>query len=908
MDGSDDGGDREQVLPNKSDDLDLLVLSSLGLTRRDLLAMGPSSALSLWSCHVANSNGISDTVNTEEEDAVARRQSLYRNDATSTTTEIIPFSSVRSMKTITLPNNGLNVLLVSDKYIARAQCALTVQEAGQFCDPDDLPGCAHLMEHMILSYNSSSKSSTYSITARRRRDFEDWLADREGASNAFTANQKTCFHFSCPKTFLPESLERFASLFVQENVESVCRDATILRREIRRVDAELDFSNVNTQVQYVAKGFVNLEHPYSRFSKGNLESLETTPQRLDVDVGERLVQFFKRFYLPHQAILVVVGPQDLASLGRWAIPFGDTLSRSRKREISRPYFPGHFLRGNRYKQVILYRKSNDFMSDESEKLIFEWVMTQDYRDVARDAKRFITAPQIVFVLSQILERRGPGSFFAFLLRRGWILNSAQSGPRLSIPVDTSGFQILKLEINLTLDGFLNRSSVVMALFDAIETVRVGDYFVIARELIAQYGTIGKLFGYTLAPRPPDAIELAIDAQVYGLNVVASGRWYRLPTAEDLYGLGINFLRRAVSSTLKMMCDPQNSLIIVTAGDKAIATANKALLSDSIPSLTSSKWLNEPVSGARLYFEDMMQVKSKVELIVLSRIVNRNELTPPTYNSLVPTVLRQARSESFTEMYSPALGSNMSISNNFGEWRLLMANGQGLPLPRGPPEPSCRCTFVLQILSPRPARANIRQAARAELWKLSFEYAVKDLAELGAPGGLAYDISFNKFGLRFSFLGISQILPSYARRLTRRLARHQDFLLNGPKLLPVVVTSAAISAATATSGISSGRRRGAISSIRSSMASDVSSEGLAFLNSCFGAVCFSNGDLLQNETMELMVDLRSILQSSLGNATLTAAIPTIEDLVYKPVWKPRYASACSIAGVPLISDACGRIPR
>ena len=38
----------------------------------------------------------------------------------------------------------------------------------------------------------------------------------------------------------------------------------------------------------------------------------------------------------------------------------------------------------------------------------------------------------------------------------------------------------------------------------------------------------------------------------------------------------------------------------------------------------------------------------------------------------------------------------------------------------------------------------RCSTRAELWKISFERAVSDLAELGAPAGLAYELTFNKF--------------------------------------------------------------------------------------------------------------------------------------------------------------------
>ena len=86
----------------------------------------------------------------------------------------IPFSSARAYKKIKL-TNGLSVVLVSDRSALRCSAALTVAGTGQFSDPNDLPGLAHLLEHMILSYNSKS-------IFKQPRDFEDWLSDNEGGA------------------------------------------------------------------------------------------------------------------------------------------------------------------------------------------------------------------------------------------------------------------------------------------------------------------------------------------------------------------------------------------------------------------------------------------------------------------------------------------------------------------------------------------------------------------------------------------------------------------------------------------------------------------------------------------------------------------------------------------------------
>jgi insulysin len=439
--------------------------------------------------------------------------------------------------------------------------------------------------------------------------------------------------------------------------------------------------------------------------------------------------------------------------------------------------------------------------------------------------------------------------------------------------------------------------------------------------MAQYAVVAKLFGYVFAPRPPDAIELAFDAQVYGLSAVQSGRWYRFPSSEDRGGLGLNPLRRALSEALIMMRDPANAVIIISAGEKAVSASRSVVLSETLPAISSGRWITEPVSGARIIFEDFLQFKS-ISKQVLTRIINREELIKPVFNPLIPTTVQLATADrssilSATRETNPIFFRKSTLTSGRNSrtvrWTLLdpMPGEVDRLLPRGPPEPGIRCVFVIELLSPRPARANVRQAARAELWKLAFDMALSDLAELGASGGLAYDVSFNKFGLRLSFLGIRQTLPSYTRRIARILAVLQSELLDGPETLPGEIASSAISMVFKAPGLSPARRRLIISNLRSSTAYEVSSEGISFLRSVTGVIAFGDG-LPSSTFMGLVGDVQDILKNSVGNGipnpSTNTVNPSVADLLYKPTWKPRYASSCSVSGASLISDACGRIPR
>jgi transcriptional regulator of met regulon len=164
-------------------------------------------------------------------------------------------------------------------------------------------------------------------------------------------------------------------------------------------------------------------------------------------------------------------------------------------------------------------------------------------------------------------------------------------------------------------------------------------------------------------------------------------------------------------------------------------------------------------------------------------------------------------------------------------------------------------------------------------------------------------------MRLVFLGISPNLSSYTRRLCRRLVEHPFKLLDGPEPLPSSVTDTAVAGASRVEGMAIQRKRRLISNLRQSTAYETAAEAIAFLRSCTGAVCFAEGDLPQKEVYALRDDLKEIFRPVVGpSGSASTAKPAIDDLLYKPLWKPRSASSCTISGVPLISDACGRTPR
>ena len=115
-------------------------------------------------------------------------------------------------------------------------------------------------------------------------------------------------------------------------------------------------------------------------------------------------------------------------------------------------------------------------------------------------------------------------------------------------------------------------------------------------------------------------------------------------------------------------------------------------------------------------------------------------------------------------------------------------------------------------------------------------------------------------MRICFLGLSQNIASYARRLSRKMVEHQTRLLEGPDKLPLIVQEAAIRSANRAPNVSAQRKRQILGLLRESSAADAALEGVAFFKSCSGGVCFTQGDLLPKEAAAILGDLKLIFRT------------------------------------------------
>jgi len=90
--------------------------------------------------------------------------------------------------------------------------------------------------------------------------------------------------------------------------------------------------------------------------------------------------------------------------------------------------------------------------------------------------------------------------------------------------------------------------------------------------------------------------------------------------------------------------------------------------------------------------------------------------------------------------------------------------------------------------------------------------------------------------------------------------------------------------------------------------DVANEASFFLKCTSGGYLITQGDILPRESLKLLSELQFIFRDYTKASNSFAASPDLRDLLYRPIWKPNVSSPCLLPGVPLISDACGRVRR
>ncbi|KAL3906949.1 MAG: hypothetical protein SGPRY_010356 [Prymnesium sp.] len=136
-----------------------------------------------------------------------------------------------------------------------AAAALNVQ-VGSLSNPQEWPGLAHFVEHMLFLGSASFPEG----------EFERLVSANGGSNNAYTASEDTNFFLDVNGDALGPALERFSDL-----LGAPLLSASGAAREVNAIDSE---HAKNTQSDFwrsdaILRLRARRDHPYAWFATGN---------------------------------------------------------------------------------------------------------------------------------------------------------------------------------------------------------------------------------------------------------------------------------------------------------------------------------------------------------------------------------------------------------------------------------------------------------------------------------------------------------------------------------------------------------------------------------------------------------------------------------------------------------------
>ncbi|CAE8650341.1 unnamed protein product [Polarella glacialis] len=328
--------------------------------------------------------------------------------------------------------NGLQVMLASDPTADSSAAAMSIN-AGTFQDPDERPGLAHFHEHMLFLGTEKYPGED---------DYNRYLSEHGGNSNAFTMSENTCYYFKVASPYLEGALDRFAQFFVAPTFNPSC-----VEREMNAVDSES--TNYSTddgwRLMQVLKASADEKHPFSRFDVGNLDTLGAN----DLDVTrERLLEWNRTHYQGSAMRLVVVGKESLEEL---------------ESTIVKQFGP---VRGGSG-QALKY--STKPWPESQLGRVTRCVPLKDARSISAcwplppQSEQLFSKPELY--MAHMLGHEGQGSLHDVLNQLGWVDSLSAGGSHAF-----SDEQLFAVNISLTPEGDAHRQEVLALLFEYVKLV------------------------------------------------------------------------------------------------------------------------------------------------------------------------------------------------------------------------------------------------------------------------------------------------------------------------------------------------------------------------------------------------------------------------------------------------------
>ncbi|MBL7720161.1 MAG: insulinase family protein, partial [Flavipsychrobacter sp.] len=205
-------------------------------------------------------------------------------------------TKVENISEYRLPSNGLKILLIPDATVNNVLVNI-VYNVGSRHEGYGETGMAHLLEHMLFK------------GTQRLTDIKKIIADKGAMANGTTWYDRTNYYEILPASDenLKWALDMEADRMVNSRIsqEDLSKEFSVVRNEFE--SGENDPGGI---LQERILSTMYLWHNYGKSTIGSKEDIEKVP-------AESLRAFYKKYYQPDNATLVIAGKFDNAKTLEW---------------------------------------------------------------------------------------------------------------------------------------------------------------------------------------------------------------------------------------------------------------------------------------------------------------------------------------------------------------------------------------------------------------------------------------------------------------------------------------------------------------------------------------------------------------------------------------------------------------
>ncbi len=336
----------------------------------------------------------------------------------------------RIYKNIILPNK-LEALLIYDPDINTGAACMTVH-VGHYNDPDDYPGLAHFLEHMLFMGSKKYKNENH---------YFKYLNEHGGTSNAYTDSEETVYYFDVNADNLIEALDIFSRFFIDPLFKE---DA--VHREINAVDSEHSKNYIidDWRMGRILNVISRKEYPFHKFSTGNKKTLHD-------DIREQLIDFYNTYYSANLMKFAIIWNKPIKDLEKLIVGLFSSVPNN---NVKRRNYNGRAFNFSNSK--LCHKLVKMVPIADIDKLCIYWQL--------ENVRKYFKHKPLEYI-SHLLGHENKNSLHHALKSNGWI-SELYAG---EYNTDDS-MSLYMINIDLTKDGYSHIPTIINMLYEYLNVI------------------------------------------------------------------------------------------------------------------------------------------------------------------------------------------------------------------------------------------------------------------------------------------------------------------------------------------------------------------------------------------------------------------------------------------------------